>query len=387
MSENPAVDLDPTLIFEDMMLSSAFEPQSATIEEKRRVFGKVWSSGWISWLRENFDRAGMNSKEEMFGFGFLVEAFAFSSGRLPRKNTEKGEEAARKILAELHSGKKGSIDLGNRRSNSDFLWVDVTGRRISIEAIGEIKASHAVASKKIGGQLVRQERSLGILAESLNRAKSQRSVKGFFEKRGIVVSEKFDKFIIVPFGEGEKVRQDREFADWKIVELEFSYNELTFIAQSIWPAFRTEIKFGPGMMQDFFRISNKLADDWLRPRLDKVFSDSTEFNKKNRLPYFELGLFFLATGKTPTLESDVHLAAGLVRQTFWQATQRSFNCTELSERGQAVLNRFSGFLSPKRKNLEYFARFTVCLGEEISGLVRDTHRIRQFKKISEVWSI
>lgn len=396
MIENTSAAVDPSDIFEDMVLSSAFEPRSASIDEKRLIFEKVWAES-ISWLQDDFDSAGRDLRADSHGFGFLVEAFVRHSNKLPRKNTEKGEEAARIILSELHMGKRGYVNLGSRQSNSDFLWVKLTGRRITVTGIGEVKASYRAASQKVGGQLKRQERSIGFLAEQLKSVKASKSIHGFFEKRGVVVTDNLEKFLIVPFGEGENARQDEEFSSWQIVEIEFSYDELVFIAQRIWPDFRSNIKIGPGRLTNLFQVAGNLSN-WIKPRLDKVFSDSKEFGSRNPLPYFELGLFFLATGKTPILEEEVKWAAELVRSSFWPAVQKCLNfflivnstpCPEVdfSERDKAIFNKFWYLLTSNRKDLDYFIYLLRSLDVQINDLARDKHQLQQLRKMSEVWTI
>ncbi len=393
MTENSAA-IDPSDIFESMVLSTAFEPRSASIEEKRKIFGKVWGRD-ISRLRGSFDSAGKNPGEDSHGFGFLVEAFARYSDRLPIRNTDKGDEAARTILKELHSGKKGNINLVHRRSNSDFLWVELTGRRIIITGIGEVKASYQVASQKIGGQLKRQKKSLEILVEEIKSSKGQGIVQGFFNQRSLGVSDHLGKFLIVPYGEREKTMGDKEFLEWKVVELEFSYNELVFIAQKIWPDFRSDKIFGPGRLTSLFKITNELGE-WIRPRLSKIFSDSNEFGSDNPMPCFELGLFFLATGKTPILEDEVRWSAELVQKCFWPAVQVSLNFlvdpssqpeTVFSEREKAVFRKFLYLLTSNREDLEYFIYFLRNLDVQIKDLAHDQHQIRQLKNMSKVWTV
>ena len=393
MTKNAAV-VDPSDVFEDMVLSTAFEPRSGSIEEKRHIFGKVWAED-ISRLRDSFDSTGRNPGDDSHGFGFLVEAFARYSNKLPMRNTNKGEEAIRTILSELHSGKRGSIDLVHRRSNSDFLWVELTGRRITITGIGEVKASHKAASQKVGGQLKRQERSLEILVEELKSAKDQGTIQGFFHRRSVGVSDHLGKFLIVPYGEGEKTRCDKEFLDWKVVELEFSYNEIVFIAQQIWPDFRPDIRFRPGHLTSLFKITNELGE-WIRPRLSNIFSDSNEFDSHNPMPCFELGLFFLATEKTPILESEVRWSAELVQKSFWPAVQGCLNLftssasqpdIDFSEREKAVFSKFLYLLTSNREDLKYFIYFLRSLDVQIKDLVRDQHHVRQLKNMSEVWTI
>lgn len=394
MTENSAVVLDPSHVFEDMILSSAFEPRSASIEEKRLIFGKVWA-GDILRLRTSFDSAGMDYGNESYGFGFLVEAFARHSKKLPIKNTEKGEEVAQAILSELRTGNGGQIRLGQSQSNSDFLGVKLTGRLITVTGLGEVKSSYKAASQKVGGQLKRQERSISFLAEQLKSSKAKKSVSGFFKKRGVVVSDKLERFLIVPFGQGEAARQDEEFSDWQIVELEFSYDEITFVAQQIWPDFRSNVKIGPGKLTNLFQVAGNLSD-WIKPRLDNVFSDSKEFGPHNQLSYFELGLFFLATGKVPLTEDEVRWSAELLRESFWPALQKCLSffvnstpCpeTDFSERDKAILKKFWYVLTSNRGDLEHFIYFLRSLDVQIKDLARDKDQLGQLKNMSEVWNI
>ncbi|MDP3697207.1 MAG: hypothetical protein Q8R55_04225 [Candidatus Taylorbacteria bacterium] len=394
MSENTTAVLDPSNVFEDMVLSSAFEPRSASIEEKRQIFGKVWAES-VSWLQNSFNQAGWDPKTESYGFGFLVEAFVRHSDRLLKRNTEKGEKAAREILSELQSGNRGQIRLGHSQSNSDFLWVELVGRRVTVTGIGEVKASYKAASQKIGGQLKRQERSLGFLAETLRATKSEGSTRGYFKKRGVVVSENLERFLIVPFGEGEKARQDGKFSGWQVVEIEFSYIELVFVAQRIWPDFRLDVNIGSGKLTNLFKIAGELAG-WIKPKLDSIFADSEEFGRSNPLPHFELGLFFLATGKTPMLEDEVRWAAELVRSSFWPSVQKCLNVfvnsdphpgIDFSERDKVILTKFRYVLTSNKGDLEHFIYFMRSLNAQIKDLARDKNQLEQLKSMSEVWNI
>ncbi|MBI4158323.1 MAG: hypothetical protein HY505_01725 [Candidatus Yanofskybacteria bacterium] len=395
MYEQTAAELsDPSDVFGMMVVSSAFEPRSASIEEKRQIFGKAWFED-VSRLRSNFDSAGRDPRTESFGFGFLVEAFARHSRKIPRQNTESGERAAQAILSELHSGKQGRIRLGSRQSNSDFLWVRQTGRRIVVTGIGEIKSSYQAAKDKIGGQLKRQERSVGYLAEELKTAKLNGSVSGFFQKRGVEVADNLEKFIIVPFGEGEEVRHDNKFSDWQVVEIEYSYNELVFIAQQIWLDFRPDVKFSPGKLANLDRIAVQLGE-WIRPRLDDVFSDSTEFGCHNPLPYFELGLFTLATGKTPLTEDEVRWSAELVGNSFWPAVQRCLNFfltselhpeADFSREEEERFKKFRYVLTSDRSDLEHLLYFIRSLNAEVKELASSQDQLEQLRGMSEVWKI
>jgi len=398
---NPVLDedigphLDPSDIFSMMIISSIFEPRSASIEKKRLIFEKFWAADAPD-LMAKFNSAGRGRlREEDHGFGFLVESFARFSGKLPRENTEKGNLAAQAIISELHSGNKGNIRLGSSRSNSDFLWVKLIGRRILITGIGEVKASYLAASQKVGGQLKRQETDLDLLAERLVTAKAEKHAGRFFQKRGIVVSDDLDRFLLMPFGEGEHARGDERFSDWCIVDLEFSYGELVFIAQQIWPDFRPDIKIGPGKLASLDQTAIELSK-WIRPRLDVIFSDSEEFGHNNQLPYFELGLFFLATGKTPMLEDEVRWSAELVRNSFWPAVQRCLNFflnstprpeIDFSDKDKALFRKFWYVLTPNRENLEHFIYFNRSLGAQIKSLVRDQGQLEQLSDMSEVWKL
>lgn len=374
-------DLDPSDIFSMMVVSSAFDPRSASIEEKRQIFGRVWAND-VPWLRSEFDSAGKNSKTETFGFGFLVEAFVRHSSRLPFRNTEKGETAAREILSELHLGKRGNIQLGSKQSNSDFLKVKLSGRRITITSLAEIKSSYEAAKDKIGGQLRRQETSLNYLADQLEVAKVNGSVLGYFQKRGIVVADNLDKFLIVPFGEGEEARRDKKFSDWQIVEIEYGYLELIFIAQQIWPDFRPDIKIGPGKLASLDQIAIRLGKH--------IFGDLDG-------PFFELGLFMLATGKTPSTENEVALAVDLTGKSFWPAVQRRLNslknnatsCPDLdfSDREKKLFKKFWYVLTSSREDLEQFLYFIRSLNAQIKELACNRCQTKQLKAMSEAFEV
>lgn len=394
MKEKQAVLPDPSDVFSMMVISSAFEPRSASIEEKRRIFGQVWAKE-IPALRSSFNSAGKDPKPNNYGFGFLVEAFVYCSNKLPRKNTKKGEEAAREIIFGLHSGKLGNIKLGSRQSNSDFLWVELTGRRVVVTGIGEIKSSFRAASQKIGGQLKRQETSLGYLADKFKSAKADNSISSLFKIKGIEIAENLEKFLIMPFGEGEKARRDGNFPGWQIVEIEFGYEELVFIAQQIWPDFRPDVQIGPGKLANLDKIAVRLGE-WAKPRLDAIFKDSEEFGNHNSLPYFELGLFILATGKTPLLEDEVRWSAELVRNSFWPAVQRCLNFflnsaprpeADFSEIEKELFAKFWYVLTSNRADLEYFLYFIRSLNSQIKDLVREQSQLKQLAGMSEVWKI
>lgn len=372
--------LDPSDIFSMMVVSSVFEPRSASIEEKRQIFGRVWARD-IPWLRSNFDSTGRNSETDSYGFGFLVEAFARNSNRLPRRNTEKGEVAARKIISELHRGKWGNIRLDSRQSNSDFLWVELTGRRITITGIGEIKSSYQAAKDKIGGQLKRQETSLSYLVEKLESAKTGGSVRGYFQKRGIEVADSLEKFLIMPFGEGEESRRDKEFSDWQVVEIEYSYKELIFIAQQIWPDFRPDIKIVPGKLANLDQIAIRLKKH--------VFGDL-------KGPFFELALFLLATGKSPSTEEEVEWSVEVTRGSYWPAVQRCLNLfansvpqpeKDFSTEETALFRKFWYVLTSDRKELEYFIYFVRCLRAQIKDLAVSRGQFQRLKSMSEALDV
>ncbi len=390
--KSPLHDVDPTDIFTELVLSSAFEPRSAKIAKKQEIFQNFWNEDAL-WLRGTFDQSGREFKGEGSGFGFLVESFARFSGNLPKKNTKKGESAAKQILTELHLGERGNIPLGHRQSNSDFLWVDLTGRLITITALGEVKASAVTALNKIGGQLKRQERSVGFLVDKIRSAKSEGSLRGFFSERGINLAENIDKFLILPFGEGEKLKNNEQFVDWRIVELEFSYKEFAFIAQKLWPGFKTNLIIGPGDLSNLFELANRLGE-WIKLHLDKIFVDSSEFGRSNPLPYFELGLFFLATGRIPLMEDDVYRSRALVTDCFWPAVQACLNLfvsldlnpeTDFDGRDKAIFRKFHySSLTSDRKELENFIYFSKLLRREIENTAHARKQTDLLKGMSQV---
>lgn len=397
MNQNSAAAIPSASdIFSTLLVTDVFDPRGSLIEEKRQIFERVWASGIISWLQANFDSSGVDRRygKNRNGFGFLVEAFARASNQLPMQNTEKGKVAARAILSELDSGDRGEIKLGSRQSNSDFLFVDLVGRLITIVGIGEVKASYKAALESVGGQMKRQEKSVEFLVEALNSAKTKKSIQGFFQKRGIVVSDNLRRFLILPFGQGSAARANQSFQDWQIVEIEFSYQELSFIAKQVWPDYRPEFKIGPGKLAGLDQLCVRLGQEWARPHFDRIFVDSTEFSQSNPLPYFELGLFTAATGKTPLLEEEVRWATHLVRECFWPAAQNYLLAEMASspageftkrEREEALIKKFWYFLTPVRSDVEGFVRYLCYLNKAITNVVRQRHQVRRLKALSGIF--
>lgn len=373
-------------VFHSLILSSALDPSSASLDVKGEILEKFWNNG-MSLLADSFDAGGMGA-DGSIGFGFLVEAFARYSQRLPIKNTEKGEQAARMILSELHTGNRGQIKLGHSQSNSDLMGVDLTGRLITITAIGEIKSSYKAASQKVGGQLKRQERSISFLAEQLKSSKAKKSVHGFFKKRGVVVSDKLERFLIVPFGEGEAVRRDEEFSDWKVIELEFSYNELVFIAKKIWPNFRPDIRFEKGRVERFEDLTLSLAE-WVRRELERrdVFSDHAE---KDHVPYWEIGLFVLAVKKIPLVDEQVNWVTRVVRDLYGPTIQdclgnksKPYSREDLSGYEGRVYDKFFNLLTTNPDDMIFLLRFGQCLKRRVEDLICKESKARLLKGIND----
>ncbi len=378
-------EFSASTVFNLLVCSSAFEPQSGSIETKGRIFGKFWSGGDASWLQEAFGSDGKEPQTGDSGFGFLVECFARHSDTLP-KNTESGEQAARSILSALHHGNSEFVQLGRSRSNSDFLWVNYKGRLITVTGMGEVKSSANAAKEKIGGQLKRQEESLRFLAEKLETGKTVGAVHEFFHKRKVVVREGLDKVLIVPFGQGEELKHDEKFSGWRVVELEFSYNELAFIAQQLWPDFRPDLRFGPGRLSALDQTAIRLSE-WIRPRLDGIFVDHSL-----KLPYFELGLFILAAKKIPLSDEQVQWSAELVRKAYWPAVQNCLNLfassnldKETSEEKwkKLLYKKFLYILTPSRDDLHFFISFVVSLQNKIKDIAREEGKSDHLKEMGD----
>lgn len=303
-------------VFEKLKRTDIFNTSLANEEKKRQIFLEVWSSCFTR-FRRDYGRDGLERDSDGGGFGYLVEEFARQSSRI-QHNTPKGEHIADLLLGFLRNGDEfGMTGLRRRLHNPDFLQVEITGRRVLVTGIVEVKATAEALRGKLDSQIANQESNLRRLASAIENKKHVGSAHSFFQKRKIVVAEKLTKIITVPMGEGDKVRTFLPDG-WECVEIEFSYEELVFIAQSIWPGFTVrgikQFSFSEGYIAKFEREFLTPLFEFAEGRLKSVLYDSA----LSKIPAREMLIAIACLGKIPLLNNDINwVAAYLNRREFY----------------------------------------------------------------------
>lgn len=371
----PIQQPDPDLVscFNDLLLSSAFTPNSASIMTKWEILKKFWAKE-LPYLRGRFGSTGNDpAQPEFSGFGFVVEGLAHFSPRLPR-NTDRGDVIGQLIASVLHEGGGGFIQLGGRLANSDFIWLENVGQRVTVRGIGEVKASYE-AYKNRRWQVGRQENALRQLARNLEEGGASHD---FFRKRKIIISEKIERLLIVPFGEGAKFKNDLP-KEWKLVELEFSYDEAVFISKRIWPDFRRDVVFEAGQLAEFEGLIEKFSHR-LKPTLDGLFQG---FGK---VPSRQISLFLLAARKLPRSVEEINWIENIVEDCYWLALQRCFDNPllkkgDLSEEETRIYDRLLYDLTNSQDSLLFFIAFARYLAFEISEEICKSRQVRHFQSL------
>lgn len=299
-------------VFEKLKRTGAFNTSLANEEKKRQIFLEVWND-CSARFRRNYDRSGRERNSDGVGFGYLVEEFAKRSSRI-QHNTPSGEHIADLLLGFLRNGDEfGMTGIRRRLRNPDFLQVEIIGRRILVTGIVEVKASAETLRAKLDSQIVYQEGNLRMLSAAIENKKSVGSAHSFFKKRAIVVAEELAKVVAVPMGEGDKVKAFLPDG-WICVEIEFSYEELVFIAQAIWPGFMTRGVKQPvapeGYIARFEREFLTPLFEFAAGRLKRVLYDSTI----SKIPAREMLLLIACLGKIPLLDKDINWIADFLNR-------------------------------------------------------------------------
>lgn len=295
-------------VFEKLKRKNIFNAFLGTEMEKRKIFLGVWDKCFVR-FRRDFDRIGFGrGTGDGAGFGYLIEEFARRSSRI-RRNTPKGDQVADLLLGFLRNGDDfGTVGLAKRLYNPDFIQVDITGRLILITGMVEVKASAEALRAKLDSQIASQESSLRRLISAIENKKQAGSAHPFFQKRKIAIAEKLLKIIAVPAGEGDKVRAFLP-KDWECVEIEFSRQELVFIAQLIWPGFTDggtcQLAFSEGYIARFEREFLDRLVEFVKGRFKNILSDSAI----REIPAREILLAISCLGKIPLLDNDINWTA------------------------------------------------------------------------------
>lgn len=307
--------MKPEEVFESLKRKNIFDISLVSEARKREIFLKVWERS-AHRLRREYNREGFGRNSDDIGFGYLIEEFAKNSLMIPH-NTDRGNHVAELLLSFLRNGDDfGITGLKGKLCNPDFLEVKITGRRTVINGIVEIKSSAEALRKKLDSQIINQEPNLRKLISAIENKKTFGNAHSFFQKRKIVVAEKLSKKIMVPLGEGDKARALLSDG-WECVEIEFSYQELIFIAQAIWPGFENRTSrqsIGDGYLADFEREFIEPLIAFSGQRLRDVLCDSAI----KKIPTKEILLGIACLGKIPLLDKDINwLASYMNRNEFY----------------------------------------------------------------------
>jgi len=282
-------------IFDELKRTSAYT-QTAPEEIKRKILVDVWNES-AERLRTRFGPDGTHEKHGI-GFGYLVEEFAKRSPRIPR-NTAAGEKLAGIILGALRSGGNAFIPLAKPQYNPDLVWISLRGRKAEISGIGEVKASlRAFRDKHV--QAAYQEDSVRLALELIERDRANGAAHEYFVMRKVTARDPFRKTMIVPFG------LKAEFLPyllqgWTCEEIEFSPDELIFVAQKLWPEFRAKITFTENVLAHYEKEFLPRLWQWGGRLIAHLYQDASIVN----LPAKELLIFSLIHRKLPVTELDV----------------------------------------------------------------------------------
>ncbi len=226
--------------------SSAYNPSVPEKVKKSILLDKAWDECLV--LSAEFGSDGTKetvfngSKSPFNGFGELVEVIARHDPNLP-KNSVVGERLAQTILKFLRKGSisKSRITFNGPRRIPDQILVNFNGRRADIVGIYEVKASH-ISNNRSEKQIAALEHFLRQAVDIIEEGKHNHPD---LKKIKILVRNPLRKILITPAGFRKHVHL---LPGWEHKELKFTYNELIFIAQQIWPDFRPEIAFEDNLL-------------------------------------------------------------------------------------------------------------------------------------------
>lgn len=275
----------------------------APLATKREILCAVWQEE-IPCLTERYDQRGIGANDEV-GFGFLVEAFAKRSPKVPR-NSKAGERLAKLLISVMQSG-DSTVGVGRKLQNPDLIWVENTGRRAVITGIGEIKSSVQALSQRLE-QLTNFESGLRIIAKKIQRDKDVDRTINYLRRKKVELANPLKKLLVLP--NGEKAKAKWLPAGWEVLEIEFSYDELVFIAQQVWPEFRKDFKPGEGYLPRYEREFTAKLVEWGKLRFNKIFARTT----LQPFPTHEYLLYALAIGELPLADRQVELATACVKE-------------------------------------------------------------------------
>jgi hypothetical protein len=344
-------DNDAYDVFNDLVLSESFCPKSAPILDKWEIINEFWKEDHNALLR-TFGSDGMGLDDSsLHGFGFLVEGFARLSRRLP-KNTLRADEIGSKILDVIEGAGRKRYNR-YRLSVSDLINVCLKGRRATVKGIIEVKSSVGGFNDK-KWQLKKQEANLRQLKCSINRYR-------------IVVHDPLEKILALPSGERSKLNTKKFFPEWlKVIEIEFTRDELLFIAKRMWPNMRGNRKFRQGGTIKEIVHSFQVFEEWAWRsgfRLDNVYK-ALPLN----IPRRAVAIMTLALAKAPCLQEDMDWLSEVLDIIYWTAMQRHIDAPF----------KESEFHEYEKGWLAKFPRITtIGNGQSWSGLLSFSRHFRE----------
>jgi len=301
--------MDGYAVFEELKRTNVYR-EEVSEKIKKKIFLSVWHKS-VDTLRDDFGPTGI-STDGTVGFGYLVEEFTKYSPRIP-KNSKAGEHIAQLLLGILHTGDRSLVGVHRTMPNPDILWIKCKGHLVEITGIAEIKAS-SIAAQQSRKQIEFQDTSIRRILMHIEDEKKSGSAHRFFKTRKFAIREPLQKILIVPAGQ-ELYLSSRLLKGWQCAELEFSYNELIFMAQKLWPQFRPERVFQQNGILALFE------KNFLEPFFEIWRHKTNSICRLDDTPYRELILFACATKRFPVENKEIELVERLMKN--WECDFRS----------------------------------------------------------------
>jgi len=210
--------------------------------EKERIVGEVWGGVMIKFIHEQYYPAGLeiipayrslsNKQEIINGFGFFVEEFAERTYVISR-NTEEARKIDWALRSTLHNADH-SYAVFVPMPHPDIICIDLSPDMGRITAIVEVKSSASGFEYK-PEQLERSEESVTFLVQRIEQMRMKNVLNDVFTHHKLEVAEDLQKILLLPKGERNKIAS--EWPEIQIREMEFTAEEIKFMARLIWPEF------------------------------------------------------------------------------------------------------------------------------------------------------
>ena len=221
--------------------------------------------------------------------GFLVECCARFSTRLPR-NTPEANEFAETILSYLKQ---------RNLCNPDYLWLEICGKRITVNGIGEVK-SHLQSMRHHPDQISFQERTLYNLID-LDQIGSILSVN-----HHVVPAKQIVRYLILPRSVGMPYLLPPSVPlGWEIKEIEFTFPEILSLKKFLLPDIPQQDT--PHKTFACSLAQYKLCAEEIVMRTKQVMLDFFGHVPFMRAQYqYALMSWMLLTNSVPTNQASIH---------------------------------------------------------------------------------